>query len=117
MEVNNLEFCPVCGFPTHENDLFTSFGGTCPCCSFEFGVDESNYGDNPFVKYREKWVENGLKFMSPTENPDWNLEEAIANLKNLKSLDIKMYFLNDKVNNKEWTSYFDEDYIRRKWTN
>ena len=56
MNVDNLPYCPVCGYPVNQSDNFTSFGGTCPCCAFEFGVDESNYGINPFVKYRNECV-------------------------------------------------------------
>lgn len=115
MEKNSLHYCPVCGFPTSHNDEFTSFGGTCPCCAFEFGIDESNYGINPFVKYRLEWIKDGLKFMSPSEIKDWSLDMALNNLKNLKKIDINQYFLSHKVDNSEWTDNVNEEEIKKYW--
>lgn len=114
-KIIGLPFCPVCGCSAQEYNDFVVFGGTCPCCAFEFGIDESNLGDDSFIKYRNRWINNGMKFMSPTENQNWNLNQLLNNLKNLKFLDINKYFLSEKASNKNWTSHFDENEIIKLW--
>lgn len=117
MENNNLKFCPVCGFPSEENDQFIRFGETCPCCAFEFGIDDTDYGDNAFMKYRLKWFKNGMEFMSSTEFKNWDLKQVITNLNNLSKVKLSDYFLYDKVNNSEWTSNYNLEEIKGYWEN
>ncbi len=112
---SSLLFCPVCGCPTEEYDEFITFGGTCPCCAYEFGIDDSNFDNNPFMKYRTWWFKNGLKFMSSSEKANWSLEQAFLYLKNFKKLDLKNYFLFDKVDNSQWINEFDENEIMKYW--
>ena len=112
-----ITFCPICGYPARTNDMFVQFGGTCPYCAFQFGIDESNYGDNPFMKYRALWISKGLRFMTPSENPHWTLEECIENLNNLVEVDISNYFPSQKVDNTDWKSSFDIDLIVKFWNN
>lgn len=108
-------YCPVCGCPTSEYDDFVVFGGTCPCCAFEFGIDESNYGDNAFMKYRQQWIKDGLKFMSVSESSGWNFQKAISYLNNLKFVNLTNYFLFGKINVSGWSSDFDEKEIISSW--
>ena len=112
---NKILYCPVCGCPTSEYDEFIVFGGTCPCCAFEFGIDESNYGANAFMKYREKWIKDGLQFMSTPESSGWHLQKAIDYLNNLKSVDLTNYFLCGKIDISEWNPNFDKNDVVRYW--
>lgn len=81
---NDFFPCRVCGY----NREFDAWGGDdnlnfsyeiCDCCGAEAGVEDFN----PVVtrKYRQKWLESGYKWFSPSYKPDnWSLEKQMEQI-------------------------------------
>ncbi len=99
MREESMYKCPVCNYkglyePAYSSDkLGYSSNDICPCCGFQFGLDDFDFdsGDwyNPrekaFEIWRKKWIEEGAEFHSRHERPkDWDVKEQLK--------DINIYF-------------------------
>lgn len=64
--------CPVCGYPDlQEAPRSRSGGGSyeiCPCCGFQFGVDDDDRGVTP-EKHRAQWIQGGMVWFSRSIPP------------------------------------------------
>ena len=111
-------YCYVCGYDlSHDQDQHVKFGTTCPCCVFEYGIDDTIYGENSFMKYREEWINKGMPYGGQLiNNTVWNLETALKQLNNLMFVNIGAYFLVAvEKENYMWTSNFDRKRIIDIW--
>jgi len=78
--------CPVCGFDElDDSPYYEHFAGNneiCPCCGFEFGVDDfdcaeidmEQLSDEEIVKqaheiYRQNWINSHFKLFNPSVFP------------------------------------------------
>ncbi|MBM7602761.1 hypothetical protein JOC75_000731 [Metabacillus crassostreae] len=69
--------CPVCGFDKLDEPAYNKYNEAsyeiCPCCQFQFGVDDDvEISDGVFMLreethtiYRNKWVEDGAEIFQP----------------------------------------------------
>jgi hypothetical protein len=91
MEIN---ICPICGFdkllnPPYDNLGYPSYE-ICPCCSFEYGFDDSSEGFT-FDSFRKKWIENGFTFSIKEEMPkNWDKDAMLKQLDNIKKVNFKL---------------------------
>jgi len=77
--------CFVCGFDGLEepayNEIKEPSYEVCPCCGFEFGVDETGDPDR-YGSFRSKWISAGAEWFLPDKKPkDWSLEKQLENTK------------------------------------
>ena len=120
MEQNKSDsiYCFVCGFNFSKdlNKSITKFS-TCKCCLFQYGIDDSLYGRNSIVNYRNEWIKNGLPFMGKIiDNEVWNLSNAIDQLKTLKKINLDNYPISfEAENNPNWTTDIDIELIKKAW--
>lgn len=76
--------CTVCGYdkldePPYDDKNRGNFD-ICPCCGFQFGVDDDDKGYT-FKAYRDSWIGKGAKWFQPDLKPEnWNLENQLKNL-------------------------------------
>lgn len=78
----NKNVCLICGYnELEERPYYSDFAGSneiCPCCGFEFGVDDfdcdefdhEGLTDQEIVEkshiiWRKHWIENGLELFNP----------------------------------------------------
>ena len=65
--------CPVCGYNQLEEPVSSPSGDSfeiCPCCFFEFGVDDVDIGFT-YEQWREVWINQGMPWRSTsTIKPD-----------------------------------------------
>jgi hypothetical protein len=111
-------YCYVCGYDlSHDQDQYVKFGTTCPCCVFEYGIDDTTYGKNSFMKYRQEWINKGMPYGGVLLNSEvWNLEKAIKQLYNLMFVNINVYFLTSVIKeNYMWTPEFDQREVVEVW--
>ena len=76
--------CPVCGFPEltepPRDEHGTPSYEICPCCGFEYGVDDEQEGQT-VETYRTQWLTTGARWFCPEERPPlWSLEEQLNNI-------------------------------------
>ena len=89
----NRNICPVCGYDKlfevpYDSLQYPSYE-ICPCCGFEFGVDDEDKGFT-FKTYREKWIKEGYHFYILEEKPDeWNEKVLAKQLENIKKVNYK----------------------------
>lgn len=73
--------CPVCGLDELTQPPYDELGNesfdVCPCCLFEFGVDDLLH---TFEEYREKWLSDGAKI----KEEDWNPQKQLMNIEKIK---------------------------------
>jgi hypothetical protein len=87
-KIELLYICPSCGFEPLEEPIYhgntPNFGFICPCCFYEFGIQEET-----FVEYREFWIRNLAPFMDvDMRKPEtWTIADAKNQLLNLKKID------------------------------
>lgn len=72
-----INVCPVCGYdklyePPYDNYGLGSYE-ICPCCGFQFGVDDFSTDDNfdvnfIYEKWRKNWEFNGKKWFSKSRH-------------------------------------------------
>lgn len=78
--------CPVCGFDELKQQPYDELGNesfdVCPCCFFEFGVDDMLY---TFEEYRKKWLSDGAKWQSSTQviKENWNPQDQLKNIQKI----------------------------------
>ncbi len=119
MELVEKQYCYVCGFNLSQvHPLKIKLGTTCPCCVYEYGIDDTTYGHNSFTVYRNEWILKGLPFegtFSETAT-GWSLEIATKQLLNLKEVILEDYFLMHTINdNPDWTSNIDFGEVEKHW--
>jgi hypothetical protein len=118
MDQRKNRYCYVCGFDlSTDQDLYVKFGTTCPCCVYEYGIDDTVYGENSFMEYRKEWIEKGLPYNNILiDNELWNLEAALMQLSNLGYVNINDYFLGSTIKeNYAWTSKINRVEIMAFW--
>lgn len=77
--------CPVCGYPSLTEPVWTDGGGAsfeiCPSCGFQFGVSDVDEGYS-YGEWRQLWVEGGMKWNSPGVNPPdgWVPDEQLRSV-------------------------------------
>ena len=60
--------CPVCGYDGLYDPAFNERGvgsdELCPCCGFQFGLDDFPYEDRErlVAEWRERWVAGGCRW-------------------------------------------------------
>lgn len=72
--------CPVCDFNGLYEPPYNKFGHgsdeICPCCGFQFGLDEDGYSDKEaaYDGWRRKWARKGCPWFSNFRLPEkeWN---------------------------------------------
>lgn len=56
----------------------------CPCCGFHYGYDDDDVAnkEDAFKLWKEKWIENGLKWFSKgRKSPeDWKANEQLKGI-------------------------------------
>lgn len=117
MEKNNI-YCYICGFDifNEDNGNNIKFGYTCPCCGYQYGIDDTIYGKNSFIEYRNEWIKDGLHFMDSQLTKLWSLREAVIQFENLKKIDFDNYFLQTTLlENKDWTHDVDLHNVVLSW--
>lgn len=84
----NNQLCPVCGY----NLGFEAWRDNspsdeiCPSCGIQFGYDDMADNDEferkkIHKKWREKWIESGMKWYSKRPIPeDWDPEKQLKKL-------------------------------------
>lgn len=75
--------CPVCDYdgllePTYYDDVHGS-DEICPCCGFQFGLDDYPDKEEGQKIWRRKWIEGGCKWFSDSRKPrhNWELKKEI----------------------------------------
>ena len=75
--------CPVCKYDGLDERPYDEEGygsySICPCCGFQFGVDDFPNKEEEIKKWREKWIESGYEWFSDgslTPN-NWNPIEQL----------------------------------------
>jgi hypothetical protein len=66
--------CPVCGYPglgdpPRADGLYPSYE-ICPCCGFEFGVDDDDRGIS-YGTWRQEWIAGGMRWRSTYRGWRW----------------------------------------------
>lgn len=70
--------CPVCRYPNLYEPPYDQWGygsyEICPCCGFEFGLDEGLAREEAFIAWREQWARAGYPWFSSvrTAPEGWN---------------------------------------------
>ena len=79
--------CPVCGYDGLDEPAFDERGvgsdGICPCCSFQFGLDDFPYEDRegPVAEWRERRDDGGCVWKFPSDGlpPEgWDPQAQLA---------------------------------------
>lgn len=76
--------CPVCGWDELSEPAYYEDIGSleiCHCCLFQYGNDDDDKGFT-HEQWREKWVEEGMKFNDgdDTPPPGWNPKQQLLNI-------------------------------------
>lgn len=91
--------CPICGYDELDEPAYGENGepsyNICPCCCFEYGVDDScGYKslEEDFNDYRGEWIKEGCQWFQVDKKPkNWNPLKQLQNL-NLSQKQIESYF-------------------------
>ena len=79
--------CPVCGYDGLDEPPFNERGvgsdDICPCCGFQFGLDDFPYEDRErlVAEWRERWVAGGCVWKFPSDGlpPEgWDPQAQLA---------------------------------------
>ena len=79
--------CPVCGCGSLVEPAFNERGvgsdDICPCCAFQFGLDDFPYEDRErlIAEWRERWVAGGCVWKYPSDGlpPEgWDPQAQLA---------------------------------------
>ena len=79
--------CPVCGYDGLDEPPFNERGAgsddICPCCGFQFGLDDFPYEDRErlVAEWRERWVAGGCVWKFPSDGlpPEgWDPQAQLA---------------------------------------
>ena len=97
--MNKKYVCPICGYDGLDEPAYGKHNepsyNICPCCCFEFGVDDSSdYQslEKDFNDYREKWIKEGCEWFETDQKPrDWSPLKQLQNL-DLSQQQIESYF-------------------------
>jgi len=81
--------CFVCGYDNLFEPPYSKYGGAsdeiCPCCSFQYGLDDYEYEDKKtaFAEWRKKWIKQRYPWFSDTRRPphNWNPSKQLENIK------------------------------------
>jgi len=116
--INPKRICYVCGFNFDMEPLEDQQDWPfifCPCCCFEFGFQDIG-NDDSYVLNRTEWINNGLEFgfrLYP-EDYEWTLDIAIAQLNNLKLVDIHESPGAEEYN-PNYTTEVDIEFVKQQW--
>ena len=81
--------CPICNYDKLKEPPYNEYGDgsyeICPCCGFEFGVDDFPEKEKCQTEWRMRWINDGYKWWSKHINPpqDWNPQKQLESLKKL----------------------------------
>ena len=79
--------CPVCHYDGLYTPAYTEKGNPsdeiCPCCGFQFGLDDYPNKEECQEKWRKKWIEDGSKWWADECPVDWNPQKQLESLKKL----------------------------------
>ena len=68
--------CPVCNYDNLIDPPYNEYGygsyEICPCCGFEFGLDDFPDKEEGIKNWREQWIEGGYKWFSTCRFPPLN---------------------------------------------
>jgi hypothetical protein len=114
---NPKRICYVCGFnfdndPEKEKQKWPFI--FCPCCSFEYGIDDLE--SDCLINWRKNWIKEGLKFgyeITPEKYP-WTLNTVLAQLENLKLVDISNYPRGKELN-PNYTKEVNSEEVKMAW--
>ena len=75
--------CPVCNYselfdPPYNEDGYGS-DEICPCCGFQFGLDDYPNKEKGIKIWRQHWIDDGCKWFSNSRLPshNWNAKEQL----------------------------------------
>lgn len=78
--------CPVCYYDKLEFEAYDSSDNLpsyemCPCCGFQFGLDDYPNREEKIKKWRTNWFYNGGKWFSSSRPPvNWNPLEQLSRI-------------------------------------
>lgn len=80
---DNLLRCRICGLiqltPPWGIDGDTPSFEICPCCSVEFGCEDSTIV--AIRQYRSTWISGGAQWMEPDTKPlNWDLQKQLEHI-------------------------------------
>ncbi|HUN16705.1 MAG TPA: hypothetical protein PK622_07835 [Saprospiraceae bacterium] len=113
MKSEYYNICYVCGFVNPEKLFDYSI---CECCLYQYGIEDTIYGPESLMEYRNGWIKEGFPFKGILGYFK-SLDNLLLQLDNLKELEISNYhsaFVAHQVN-KNWTKVVNEDLIRIIW--
>lgn len=82
--------CPVCAFnglfePAYDEEYGYPSDEICPCCGFQFGLDDYPNKNKGIQKWRENWIRKGSLWYSKSRiQPNWNLTEQLILLAKIR---------------------------------
>lgn len=112
MEFYNI--CYICGYINPEK-LVDGYS-ICKCCLYQYGIDDTVYGHESLMEYRNEWIKEGFPFKGILGYFK-SIDKLLLQLDNLKKLEISNYhslFTAHQVN-KKWTNEVNQDLIRNSW--
>jgi hypothetical protein len=119
---NHSHYCFICGFDfkneVDDDVKFAIFTKICDCCLFQYGIDDTLWGKNGLMAYRQDWIETGLKYRGSLypNDMDWNLPVVLAQLKNLRLIRSDQYFSKIVISkNINWNSQVNLETIEYYW--
>ncbi|MCD8089483.1 MAG: hypothetical protein LUD81_02480 [Clostridiales bacterium] len=97
MKDKPMYVCPVCGYNGLYESAYSHYADgsyappdeLCPCCRFQFGLDDFDFDNsdwyNPrekaFETWRKEWIKDGMKFWFKEKQPkDYNPEKQLKEL-------------------------------------
>ena len=75
--------CPICNYDGLYEKPYDDqgFGSDeiCPCCGFQFGLDDYPNKEDGQEKWRKEWIEKGCPWFSKTRLPsqNWNPQNQL----------------------------------------
>lgn len=113
----NNKICFVCGY-NFKNEEIKKFS-ICPCCLFQYGIDDTLYGRDGVMEYRKEWLKKGLPFQDKLlDNDFWNIDKAKKQLGNLYKIIIDNYPIDSMIeDNFNWSPYINFKDITLFWKN
>lgn len=72
-DMGELYTCPVCGYngleePPYDENGYGAYE-ICPCCGFQFGLDDDPDKEQGIAEWRRNWVEQGCPWFSKSTRP------------------------------------------------
>lgn len=74
--------CLVCNYDglfedPYDNEIASD--EICPCCGFQYGLDDFDDKEASYISWRTKWINNGCKWYSKgrKEPTNWSVKDQL----------------------------------------